>query len=397
MFARSAEYRIAGIALPSPPIVSATSVLFDDAALLFGANDELLARQCDRLDTSFQYGAISTPTVDAVATAVAQLEGAAAALLTPSGQSAAMLIVSALARSGGSLIVADSLTYSTLTLFEDLAKRLQFRLCRFGIDELDNATAEELAAEAPFAFFLELPGGFGFEIPDIDKILGIAKQIGVPSVVDNTWSSSVFFRPLKRGADFVVLSLSKLYGGPAGASLGAIAATNRTDVLKLRSLAALFGLNVSPEATARLSLCMSTLRVRVQAQDAATRTVMAHLNAFGGSLRLLHPALQQHPNHQRWAQYFSGACPVFTIAFDHATPEVVSGAMRQSKLFRAALGWGSCVSSYYLFNPGGWRLRNSNTFHGRAFVRIYVGLEDAADLVHDLEGAFANLLRHRET
>lgn len=380
-----------GIALPVPPVVSATSVLVDDGAKLFRAGEDVLANQSDRLDISFQYGAISTPTVEAVAKAIAQLEGAAGALLTPSGQSAVMLAVSWLAKPGGALAVLDSLTYSTLALLEELARRLQFRLYRIDITNANTITAASLAAESPFALFLEVPGGFGFEIPDIDKLLKRAKEIGVPSIVDSTWASSVFLHPLHRGADLVVLSMSKMYGGPAGVSAGVIAAAKEADVMKLRSLAAVFGLNVSPETAARLSLCLSTLYVRAKAQDATTRTIMARLEASCGAVRILHPALPHHPNHSRWIHYFSGACPIFTIAFEQATQEMVAAAMRQSALFRAAFGWGSTVSSYYVFDPEGWRLATSTTFRGRAFMRLYIGLEEGADLAQDLERTIAQI------
>lgn len=171
VFARIAEYHVSGIALMSPPVVSATNVLMDRSTESIGVGSDLLEKQSDRIDSTFQYGAISTPTVEAVANSIAKLEGGNGALLTPSGQSSLFLVVSTIYRKGGTLLASDSLTYSTLNLLAELARRLEFRLKRLGVKEISKVTIDELLGDSVFCVLIEAPGGFDYEIPDIKKYL----------------------------------------------------------------------------------------------------------------------------------------------------------------------------------------------------------------------------------
>lgn len=391
VFARVAEYNVSGITLPNPPIVSATSVLLDSSIEIAGIGNRLLAQQSDRVDSSFQYGAISTPTVEAVANSVAILEGGNGALLTPSGQSSLFLVVSTIYQRGGTLLASDSLTYSTLNLLTELSSRLGFRLKRLGVREISEVSVCELIADLTFCVLLEIPGGFDFEVPDIEKVVELAKQTKIKCVFDNTWSSSVFFSPIKYGVDIVVLSLSKCYGGPVGVSLGAIITNDKSLELKFRKTSALLGFNVSPERAGRLASSLSTLKIRVTAQDAATRLILENIKYSYPEAKFLHPALACHPSHGFWKQYFHGACPIFTICFFDVSVKELAGAMNKSVLFRFAYGWGGNSSSYYIFDPYNWRLPSNNNFSAMSYIRIYVGLEDWRELADDLNNVLLSI------
>lgn len=384
VFARVAEYHTSGIALASPPVVSATNVLMDRTTANVGVGDRLLEKQSDRIDSSFQYGAISTPTVEAVANSIAILEGGKGALLTPSGQSSLFLVISTISRRGGTLLVSDSLTYSTLNLLNELACRLGFRLRRLGVREVSKVTVDELVADSTFCVLLEAPGGFDYEIPDIKKVFEVAKQAQVKCVFDNTWSSSVFFCPIKFGADVVILSLSKCYGGTVGVALGAIVTCEKNMEIIFRKSSALLGLSVSPTCAERLATCLSTLRIRVVSQDSSTRRILAYIQYKCPHASFLHPSLSCHPSHKSWKEYFCGACSVFTICFFDVSIKELTAAMDRSVLFRSAYGWGGNSSSYYIFDPGTWRIASNNMLSSSSCVRIYVGLEDWRELAEDL-------------
>lgn len=391
VFARVAEYHVSGIALASPPVVSATNVLMDRYTENVGIGDRLLAKQSDRIDSSFQYGAISTPTVEAVANSIAILEGGTGALLTPSGQSSLFLVISTISRRGGTLLVSDSLTYSTLNLLTELACRLRFRLRRLGVKEVSKVSVEELIADSTFCVLLEAPGGFDYEIPDIKKVFEVAKQARVNCIFDNTWSSSVFFCPIKFGADVVILSLSKCYGGTVGVALGAIVTCEKNMELRFRKSSALLGLSVSPECAERVATCLSTLRIRVVSQDASTRLILAHIKYKFPNINFLHPSLNCHPSHEIWKEYFCGACSVFTICFYHVSAKELAAAMDRSALFRSAYGWGGNSSSYCIFDPCTWRLASNNTLSSSSSVRIYIGLEDWRELAEDLDVVLSSI------
>lgn len=111
----------------------------------------------------------------------------------------------------------------------------------------------------------------------LKKVFEVAKLAQVKCVFDNTWSSSVFFCPIKFGADVVILSLSKCYGGTVGVALGAIVTCEKNMELMFRKSSALLGLSVSSTCAERLATCLSTLRIRVTSQDASTRRILDYI------------------------------------------------------------------------------------------------------------------------
>lgn len=391
--ARLGEYSVDGITIPSPPVVLATNVHFDpgidyDYTEL---DDKILTEQTPRLDRSFRYGAISTPTVEALASAIARLEGGAGAVLTPSGQSAIFVTLTHLCQSRRPLLVVDSLTYSTKQLIEAMSRRLDFPIIWLVPGAAGKFQFRPRDLERACGLFIEVPGGFAFDLPDFPALIDAAKTAGVPVVFDNTWASSIFFNPLSLGADYVLLSLGKLCGGPYGVGAGAVTAAAGDELRPIKSLAALLGMNVSADVANRLSYGIATLNLRARSQDLSTRKLLEALKGMP-NLRLFHPALVGHAGNAVWRELFSGAASLFTVCFDGLCHEKLKNGLRSLRHFRAALGWGGISSCYRIFVPEGWRQNPEATFPpGSASVRFYIGQENTEDLAADLYAAISEL------
>lgn len=386
------EYSVDGITIPSPPVVLATNVHFDPGIdyNYTELDDKILKEQTPKLDRSFRYGAISTPTVEAVASAIARLEGGAGAVLTPSGQSATFVTLTHLCQSRRPLLVVDSLTYSTKQLIEAMSRRLDFPIIWLVPGAAGKFQFRPQDLERACGLFIEVPGGFAFDLPDFPALIDAVKTAGVPVVFDNTWASSIFFNPLSLGADYVLLSLGKLCGGPYGVGAGAVTAAG-DELGPIKSLAALLGMNVSADVANRLSYGIATLNLRARSQDLSTRKLLEALKEMP-NLRLLHPALVGHAGNAVWRELFSGAASLFTVCFDGLCHEKLKNGLRSLRHFRAALGWGGISSCYRIFVPEGWRQNSAATFPpGSASVRFYIGQENTDDLAADLYEAISRL------
>ncbi len=165
------------------------------------------------------YSRLMNPTHDVLEQRVAALEGGAAGLAVSSGTSAIFYAIITLARAGDNIISARNLYGGTYTQFKDILPDLGIEV-RF-VDSNDPAAFAAAADDKTRAFFCESVSNPALEISDIEAIANIAHGLGLPLIVDSTFSTPCLTRPIEFGADIVVHSLTKWLGGH-GAGIGGI-------------------------------------------------------------------------------------------------------------------------------------------------------------------------------
>ncbi len=182
---------------------------FDDAVSRFAAKGERLV-----------YSRHDNPTNVVAARRIADLEGGVGALLTGSGQAAIFTTIFSLASAGDEILATSSLYEGTKQLFRT---NLQRQGIRFTFLDAEATDAEWLAHASPRvkAVYTESIPNPKNDLPDVERLAGLAHRIGVPLVVDNTVATPYLFRPIEWGADIVVHSTSKWLGGH-GAVIGGV-------------------------------------------------------------------------------------------------------------------------------------------------------------------------------
>ena len=384
LVAQAGTFPVGAAQIPTIPAINATSVLVPRVAALAPLGKETLAASSRDIYEGFHYGGVGTPTTAALAQAVARLEGGRFAALTPSGQSAIATILSALLRPGDHLLVVDTVTYTTRWYLDRILKRGGIDVTyyaperRFDISTMVQPTTK--------AIFLESPGSFTFEVQDIRAVAQVARNCGVVSILDNTWAASCFLDPFAGGVDVSVLSLTKYHAGIAGVSLGAIV-TDRLDLYEaVREEAALAGLYVSPDVCAQASLAMSTLEARLGHQEASTQIVLDGLNRHPKLRALLHPSRPDHMGHAFWCRDFAGGNSLVSLAFREGERDAVEAIVDRFRLIRIGYGWGGAVSLVTIFEANAGRTVSRAPVSGTC-LRLYIGLEDPADVLADLQQA----------
>ena len=167
------------------------------------------------------YTRITNPTQGAVEDRIAALEGGAAGLLVASGQSAITLAILNLAGAGDSVALSPSLYGGTFNLFKHTLSRLGITP-QWVEDPTDPESWRAAADDTTRAFFAETIPNPKHDILDIEAVAGVAHEIGVPLVVDNTVATPYLLRPLEHGADVVVHSATKFLGGHGTSIAGVI-------------------------------------------------------------------------------------------------------------------------------------------------------------------------------
>jgi cystathionine beta-lyase len=191
----------------NPPVHHASTLVLENADDLYGTPVKTYALE-------------GMAVQEALCEALVAVEGGAGASLAPSGLNACALAVLAVARANGQLLVTDSVYGPTRRLCDGMLKRLGIRTVYY--DPRIGAGIAELITPDTCGVFLESPGSLTFEIQDVGAIAAAAKARGAPTIIDNTWSAGMYFKPFAHGVDLSVQALTKYQAGHADAFVGAV-------------------------------------------------------------------------------------------------------------------------------------------------------------------------------
>lgn len=335
----------------------------------------------------YTYGRRGTPTTDALAGALKQLEGGAGVVLTPSGLSAIATALLSVVKSGDHVLVTDSAYYPARNFCNTVLARLGVETGYY--DPLIGAGIAELIKPNTRAVFLEAPGSLTFEMQDVPAITAAARKHGAVTLMDNTWATPLFFKPHDYGVDLSLEAGTKYLGGHADVNLGWISATEQYWP-QLKDTHGTLGLCPGPEDVFLSLRGLRTLAVRLDHHMKAGLKVARWLKTRPEVARVLHPALEDDPGHALWKRDFKGACGLFGIILKPCSGAAVAAFVESLELFGIGASWGGFESLAVPFDVS--RIRSATKWNpGGPAVRLHVGLEDTDDLIADLDRGFAKL------
>ncbi|HFD16683.1 MAG TPA: cystathionine beta-lyase [Rhodospirillales bacterium] len=361
----------------NPPVYRGSTVLFPTVEAMERA----------RAAGESTYGRSGTPTSRALADSIAELEGGYGCILTASGKAACNLTLAALLQAGDHLLMVDSV-YGPTRRFCDRT------LARFGVettyyDPRIGAGIRALFRPETRLVFMESPGSLTFEVQDVPAIAAAARERGITTAIDATWGTPLFFRPLALGVDVSIQAVTKYIGGHSDLLMGAVTATEAV-YPRLRAGLEEFGAPPSPEDCWLALRGLRTLAARLARHEESALAVARWLEGRPEVSRVLHPALESHPDHALWRRDFTGACGLFGVVLD-GYPEAAARAMADAlELFGIGASWGGFESLVLVPDPTPIRTAVSWKAEG-ALLRLHIGLEDPEDLIRDLGRGLARL------
>jgi O-acetylhomoserine (thiol)-lyase len=395
------------------PIYQTTSYVFegaDQAASLFN-----LER------AGHIYSRISNPTTAVLEERIAALEGGVGAVATASGQAALHLAIATLMGAGGHIVASKSLYGGSTNLFK-------LTLPRFGIETTfvdPRAPAAYAAAIRPETrlVFAETIGNPGLEVLNIPAVAAVAHDHGLPLLIDNTFATPYLCRPFEHGADLVLHSATKWLGGHGLAIGGVLVDGGRFDwaasgrfptmtepypgydgLVYLETYGpSAFHMRARTEGLRDFGACMSpqnaflilqgveTLPLRMERHMANTRAAVKFLATHDAVAYVLHPSLASHADYRLAKELLPrGAGSIVTFG--------VKGGREAGRRFIEG-----CELASHLANVGDAKtlvIHPASTTHlqvgaealaaagvGEDMIRLSVGLEDPADIIHDLDRA----------
>lgn len=372
----------------NPPVWRASTHLYADSADL--------ARGRPNADGEFYYGRRGAPTQWALADALTELEpGAAGTLLYPSGVAAIAGALLSVLRAGDILLVTDNAYQPSRAMADGLLKRFGVEPRYF--DPLNLVGFADCFCERTRAVLLESPGSLTMEVCDIPAMAEIARSKGAVSLLDNTWASALGFPAIERGCDLSIMALTKHVGGHSDLMMGSVSASE-DHYRKLRLTAQALGHAVSPDDAALALRGLRTLGVRLEKETASALRIAQWLTTRPEVARIMCPMLPGAPGHELWKRDFTGGCGLFSFVLRGGDEAARARFIDTLQLFGIGYSWGGFESLVIPIDPSGARSATPWPPSGgdpadRLGVRLSIGLEDADDLIRDLESGFSAMER----
>ncbi len=402
------------------PIVQSTTFKYDTS--------EEMGKLFDLEAEGYFYSRLQNPTCDHVAKKIAQLEGAAAAMLTSSGQAANFYAVFNIASCGDHVVASSSIYGGTYNLFAVTMKKMGVEFTFVSPD----CSQEEL--EAAFrpntkAVFGETIANPALTVLDIERFAAAAHGHGVPLIVDNTFATPILCRPIQWGADIVTHSTTKYMDGHAAALGGCIVDAGNFDWMAhadkfpglttpdesyhgvtyaqrfgkegafiTKATAQLmrdFGSMMSPQSAFILNLGLESLHVRMERHCANALAVAQYLQSHDKIAWVRYSGLPGDAYHETAKKYLpKGSCGVVSFG--------VKGGRQAAETFMKHLKLGTIATHVAdartcCLHPASSTHRQMNDAElaaagvGADLVRLSVGLESREDLISDLEQALAEV------
>ncbi len=361
----------------NPPVYHASTVLYPCA-------EDYVAHRA-----RYQYGRRGTPTTEALELALQELEGpqCAGVALVPSGLAAISTALLAVVHSGDHVLVTDSAYGPTRTFCDQILARLGVTTTYY--DPLIGAGIADLLRPNTRAVYLESPGSQSFEMQDVGAIAKAAHAKSAIVLMDNTWATPLYFRPLDHGVDLVIQAGTKYIGGHSDLMLGTVSA-NAATVAALKSTVRYTGLHEAPDDTYLALRGLRTLGIRLDRHYESGLAVARWLESRPEVLRMLHPALPSHPGHALWKRDFTGASGLFSMVLKPVPKKAHYAFLDTLELFGIGASWGGYESLAIPFDCTSYRTA-TRWQPGGPTVRFHIGLEAVEDLIADLERGFAAL------
>ncbi|GAB1826750.1 cystathionine beta-lyase [Turicimonas sp. TL08] len=332
------------------------------------------------------YGTGGGPTHDAFFQLMNELEGGEGTWAYSTGLAGCVIPFFAFVKAGDHVLVTDSVYGPTREFCETILRGLGIEV-EFYIPTIGERI-EELIRSNTRLIFMESPGSHSFEMQDVPAIVRVAQKHNVWTMIDNTWATPMYFQPLKAGVDVVIHAATKYIGGHSDL-LMSTATCNAKAWPLVKAVSITMG-QLAPADTIYLAhRGIRTMKVRMEAQFKSAQKIVDWLEQQPEVEKILWPAHEKDPGYPIWKRDFTGAAALFAVKLKDNVPDAALDAFLDNlKLFGLGYSWGGYES--LLIRSYGKRCKDDSTAFEK-MLRLSIGLEDAEDLIRDLQRGFEAL------
>lgn len=360
-----------------PPLYATSLHVFKSAEDLLGFDSEAPEKQ-------YLYGRVDNPTVNLLEKKLAALEGAEGALCFASGMAAISSAVLHCVKPGDHLVSVSNAYGPARRFFDSMLKKIGVEVSY--VTGSDPEDFRKALRENTTLFYLESPTSCVMELQDLAAVSAIAKERGVKTVIDNTWATPIYQKPLALGVDIVVHTMSKYIGGHSDIIGGALCAEGATIAAIKREERELLGGIIGPFEAWLAIRGLRSMPARLEKSGKNAQQVAEFLEKHPRVRKVNYPGLPSFSQYELGQRQMSGYSGLLSFEMQ-GTPEESIAIANRLEIFRRGVSWGGFESLVCLptYNYSEEEAARQNT--SRNLLRIYCGLEDAETLIADLRQA----------
>ena len=371
-----------------PPLFRASTIIFKDTNALFNRH------WTDEYD--YSYGTHGTPTTFTLGDNIAQIEGGKYCLLAPSGLSAINLVNSCFLGHGDEVWVADNIYGPNMEHLRNLETRYGIIVKVY--NPIDASTFQP--SDKAKLIWLEAAGSVTLEFPDLINLVKKAKEKNILTALDNTWGAGLAFNAFDfsnehLSVDISVHALTKYPSGGGDILMGSVVTQNPKLHHELFRMHAIQGIAISGDDAAQVQRSLASMQIRYQHQAQTALKILTWLKTQDIFAQVLHPADPDNISHQYWKEtcQTEQSAGLVSVIFK---PEYDIQAIRKFcdhlQLFKLGFSWGGPVSLVMLYQLNQMRQLKHSHLQNGILVRFCIGLEDAEDLIQDIQYALNSLI-----
>lgn len=341
-------------------------------------------------ESNFIYGRESNPTITIVEKKVAALEHGSMALCFSSGMAATTSAIMAVCNAGDHVICIRNIYGPTKTFLEKYCSP-KFNITTTYVKGDDINEIESAIKSNTKLIVFESPTSAVFSICDISAITTLAKSRGIKTLIDNSYCTPLFQKPLDMGVDFVMHTATKYLGGHSDIIAGVLVSKDREIMEHIAcNERELYGSILAPMEGWLLMRGMRTLRVRLEAHQAAAIQVAEFLEKNPKVKKVNYPGLASHPQHDLILKQQQGSNGLLSFELDASFEQSVK-MCDSLEVFQAGVSWGGFESLKCMpfYKSNDTDAEYFGTTHG--CIRLHVGLEGVDNQLSALDTALRNM------
>ena len=364
----------------NPPVVRASTILFDSMQELVTHEKKILM---NKPITHYAYGRYGSQTTIELQKIVKELEQAHHVFLHSTGFGSVSLAFMALCQSGDEVLVGDNVYYPTREITEKLLPKYDIKTKYYDPNSIKDLQSK--ITKKTKLIFVENPGSITFEFQDLKEIIKLAKKNNIITVMDNTWGTPLYLKPLSLGFDVSISSATKYFSGHSDA-MGGTLSVNKKTYNKVKFCDKLLGSRLSADEAYLIIRGLRTLDIRLKAHQENTKKVINFLKKQKKIKEVLYPHKIESKDYKMWKKYYSGSTGLLSIVVKAKNKLSVLKFVNKLDLFGIGYSWGGFESLAIYHDVS--KIRTFYKFgKDEHLVRLHVGLEDPVDLISDLKNS----------
>ena len=365
----------------APPIIQTSNFDFNTVAEMRSAFQNEYS--------TYLYSRGKNPTVDILAKKLAALDAAEDCLIFNSGAAAIFAAVLANVKAGDHIISVKEPYAWANKMFTEILPR--FGVTTSFIDGTDIENFKAARRNNTSVIYLESPNSWTFALQDLKAVAAFAKENNIITICDNSYCTPLYQQPIALGIDLSLQSATKYISGHSDTIAGVLSGSSKMIERIFKSEYNNIGSGIQPFNAWLLLRGLRTLPLRLEKITASTNTIITYLKNNNKVAEVIFPLDATFPQYELATKQMSGACGLLTIVLKDIDVKGIEKFCETLKHFKMAVSWGG-HESLVIPRCAGMSVNEFNpSLKEHRMLRLYIGLENAAYLINDLEFGFTTI------